>query len=186
MAFSVVMPALEMAQETGKLIAWRKQEGDRVTKGEPLLEIETDKAVMEVESPAEASSPELPARSEAIFKSERRLPGSWLPAKSLLRKTNLPPGRPRPEPVPMGELNHTRPSQRRHLRRLRRFGAQEYRRKPAVSPKNWVSILPPCAALGRAERSSHRMCKRRPLTFLLCHPLQREQATSKFPARLAA
>jgi len=27
------MPALEMAQETGKLITWRKQEGDRVTKG---------------------------------------------------------------------------------------------------------------------------------------------------------
>src|SRR5580658_4235049 len=53
MAFSVVMPALEMAQETGKLIAWRKQEGERVTKGEPLLEIETDKAVMEVEAPAD-------------------------------------------------------------------------------------------------------------------------------------
>src|SRR5579863_7833441 len=53
MAFSVVMPALEMAQETGKLIAWRKQEGDRVTKGEPLLEVETDKAVVEVEAPAD-------------------------------------------------------------------------------------------------------------------------------------
>jgi pyruvate dehydrogenase E2 component (dihydrolipoamide acetyltransferase) len=53
MAFSVVMPALEMAQETGKLIAWRKKEGERVTKGEPLLEIETDKAVMEVEAPAD-------------------------------------------------------------------------------------------------------------------------------------
>ena len=53
MAFSVVMPALEMAQETGKLIAWRKQEGDRVTKGEPLLEIETDKAVVELEAPAD-------------------------------------------------------------------------------------------------------------------------------------
>src|SRR5713226_4080244 len=53
MAFSVVMPALEMAQETGKLIAWRKREGDRVTKGEPLLEIETDKAVMEVEAPSD-------------------------------------------------------------------------------------------------------------------------------------
>jgi pyruvate dehydrogenase E2 component (dihydrolipoamide acetyltransferase) len=53
MAFSVVMPALEMAQETGKLIAWRKQEGDRVTKGEPLLEIETDKAIVEVEAPAD-------------------------------------------------------------------------------------------------------------------------------------
>jgi pyruvate dehydrogenase E2 component (dihydrolipoamide acetyltransferase) len=53
MAFSVVMPALEMAQETGKLVAWRKAEGDSVAKGEPLLEIETDKAVLEVESPAD-------------------------------------------------------------------------------------------------------------------------------------
>src|SRR5215471_7194573 len=53
MAFSVVMPALEMAQETGKLIAWRKKEGERVLKGEPLLDVETDKAVVEVEAPAE-------------------------------------------------------------------------------------------------------------------------------------
>src|SRR3981189_315974 len=53
MAFSVVMPALEMAQETGKLVSWRKKEGDRVTKGEPLLEVETDKAVLEVEAPAD-------------------------------------------------------------------------------------------------------------------------------------
>jgi pyruvate dehydrogenase E2 component (dihydrolipoamide acetyltransferase) len=52
MAISVVMPALEMAQETGKLLAWRKKEGDQVAKGEPLLEIETDKAVVEIESPA--------------------------------------------------------------------------------------------------------------------------------------
>jgi pyruvate dehydrogenase E2 component (dihydrolipoamide acetyltransferase) len=53
MAISVVMPALEMAQETGKLISWLKKEGDSITKGEPLLEIETDKAVMEIESPAD-------------------------------------------------------------------------------------------------------------------------------------
>jgi pyruvate dehydrogenase E2 component (dihydrolipoamide acetyltransferase) len=53
MPFSVVMPAIEMAQETGKLVAWRKKEGDHVAKGEPLLEVETDKAVLEVEAPAE-------------------------------------------------------------------------------------------------------------------------------------
>ena len=53
MAISVVMPALEMAQETGKLISWLKHEGESVAKGEPLLEIETDKAVMEIESPGE-------------------------------------------------------------------------------------------------------------------------------------
>jgi pyruvate dehydrogenase E2 component (dihydrolipoyllysine-residue acetyltransferase) len=53
MAISVVMPALEMAQETGKVLAWRKKEGERVSKGEPLLEIETDKAVVEIESPGD-------------------------------------------------------------------------------------------------------------------------------------
>jgi pyruvate dehydrogenase E2 component (dihydrolipoamide acetyltransferase) len=47
------MPALEMAQETGKLISWLKKEGEPVAKGEPLLEIETDKAVMEIESPGD-------------------------------------------------------------------------------------------------------------------------------------
>ena len=50
MAVSVVMPALEMAQETGKLVRWFKQEGDAVTKGEMLLEVETDKAVVEIEA----------------------------------------------------------------------------------------------------------------------------------------
>src|SRR5579863_2814354 len=53
MAHSIVMPALEMAQETGKLLSWRKREGDAIAKGEPLLDIETDKAVVEIESPAD-------------------------------------------------------------------------------------------------------------------------------------
>ena len=50
MATSIVMPALEMAQETGKIVSWLKKEGDTVSKGEILLEVETDKAVVEVEA----------------------------------------------------------------------------------------------------------------------------------------
>jgi pyruvate dehydrogenase E2 component (dihydrolipoamide acetyltransferase) len=50
MAKNVVMPALEMAQETGTIVSWLKKEGDTVTKGEPLLEIETDKATVEIEA----------------------------------------------------------------------------------------------------------------------------------------
>ena len=53
MAVSVVMPALEMAQETGKLVSWLKQEGEQVRKGEMLLEVETDKAVVEIEAQAD-------------------------------------------------------------------------------------------------------------------------------------
>jgi pyruvate dehydrogenase E2 component (dihydrolipoamide acetyltransferase) len=53
MAVSVVMPALEMAQETGKLVSWKKKEGEKVAKGEMLLEVETDKAVVEIEAMVE-------------------------------------------------------------------------------------------------------------------------------------
>src|SRR5579872_406146 len=52
MAKEVVMPALGMAQDTGTLIQWLKAPGDTVRKGEPLMEIETDKATVEVEAPA--------------------------------------------------------------------------------------------------------------------------------------
>jgi pyruvate dehydrogenase E2 component (dihydrolipoamide acetyltransferase) len=50
MGVSVVMPALEMAQETGKLVSWLKKEGEHVRKGDMLLEVETDKAVVEIEA----------------------------------------------------------------------------------------------------------------------------------------
>src|SRR6185369_8060389 len=46
------MPALGMAQETGTLIRWLKEPGQSVAKGEPLMEIETDKATVEIEAPA--------------------------------------------------------------------------------------------------------------------------------------
>jgi pyruvate dehydrogenase E2 component (dihydrolipoamide acetyltransferase) len=52
MPTNVIMPALEMAQETGKVLRWLKAPGDTVRKGEPILEIETDKVTVEIESPA--------------------------------------------------------------------------------------------------------------------------------------
>ncbi len=52
MATNVILPALGMSQETGKVIRWLKAEGEQVTKGELLAEIETDKATVELEAPA--------------------------------------------------------------------------------------------------------------------------------------
>src|SRR6185295_14925264 len=66
MAVKIFMPALEMAQDTGKLIAWKKQEGDRVSKGELLLEIETDKAVVEIEAPGDGVLAGIKAREGAV------------------------------------------------------------------------------------------------------------------------
>lgn len=47
----VIMPALGMAQDTGRLVAWLVAPGGQVAEGDPLFEVETDKATMEV--PAE-------------------------------------------------------------------------------------------------------------------------------------
>ncbi len=98
MAFSVVMPALEMAQETGKLIAWRKKEGDRVTKGEPLLEIETDKAVVEVEAPADGVLTGIKASEGAEVPVGQTIawivaPGEQPPADTDAASSNAPTAR---------------------------------------------------------------------------------------------
>jgi pyruvate dehydrogenase E2 component (dihydrolipoamide acetyltransferase) len=55
MPAEVIMPALGMAQETGKVLRWFKEDGAPVAKGEPLLEVETDKVTVEVEAPADGT-----------------------------------------------------------------------------------------------------------------------------------
>ena len=53
MARDVIMPALGMTQKSGVILAWRKDQGDAVKKGDILFEVETDKSVMEVEAMAD-------------------------------------------------------------------------------------------------------------------------------------
>jgi len=48
----IIMPALGMAQDTGKVLRWLAAEGQPVVKGQPLMEIETDKVTVEIEAPA--------------------------------------------------------------------------------------------------------------------------------------
>ena len=50
MASRVVMPKLTDTMEEGVLLAWKKREGDPVQAGEALAEIETDKAIMDLEA----------------------------------------------------------------------------------------------------------------------------------------
>src|SRR3989442_14693135 len=50
MATQVVMPKLSPTMEEGQLSRWLKKEGDKVSMGEPLAEIDTDKATMEMQS----------------------------------------------------------------------------------------------------------------------------------------
>ena len=50
MEIELTMPKLRPEMEKGVLCAWLKEEGDTVTAGEPLYEIETDKVVNQIEA----------------------------------------------------------------------------------------------------------------------------------------
>ena len=53
MPHEVIMPVLGMNQDTGTLLRWLRGEGDAVARGDPVMEIATDKITVEIESPAD-------------------------------------------------------------------------------------------------------------------------------------
>lgn len=52
MPIKVIMPKVDMDMSSGRIVTWHVAPGDKVNKGAPLFDIETDKAAMEVEAPA--------------------------------------------------------------------------------------------------------------------------------------
>jgi pyruvate dehydrogenase E2 component (dihydrolipoamide acetyltransferase) len=52
MATNVILPALGISQDSGQIVQWLKARGDQVEQGEPIAEIQTDKATVELEAPA--------------------------------------------------------------------------------------------------------------------------------------
>ena len=78
------MPALEMAQETGKLVRWLKLEGQTVTKGEPLMEIETDKVTVEIEAPASGTLAQVQVREGEVVPVGRSIASILAPGESAL------------------------------------------------------------------------------------------------------
>jgi len=105
------MPALGMAQTTGIVVQWKKQAGDQVAKGEPLLDVETDKAVVEVEAPASGTLASISAEAGAEVpvgnsdrsdpRSRRKRPGPCpaLPASCEQRAWTVGPSIIRPRRV---------------------------------------------------------------------------------------
>ena len=53
MIHEIILPMLGETMDEGQITAWRKAEGEKVSKGEPLFEVTTDKAAFEVECPAD-------------------------------------------------------------------------------------------------------------------------------------
>lgn len=73
MPFEVIMPALGMAQETGRLVAWLKGPGEKIAADDPLMEVETDKTTMEV-----------PAGAEGILTDVRAKAGEDIPVGQVV------------------------------------------------------------------------------------------------------
>src|SRR5690606_32318120 len=73
MATKVVMEALSPTMEEGRLVEWKKAEGDKVATGDVLAEVETDKAVME-----------LVARADGVLLAQVVPAGSTAPVASVV------------------------------------------------------------------------------------------------------
>ena len=73
MATKVVMEALSPTMEEGRLVEWKKNEGDKVSTGDVLAEVETDKAVME-----------LVARADGVLLKQVVSAGTTVPVSSLV------------------------------------------------------------------------------------------------------
>jgi pyruvate dehydrogenase E2 component (dihydrolipoamide acetyltransferase) len=95
MAVPVIMPKLEMVQETATVVEWLKREGDRVEKGEPLLVVETDKATVEIESPASGSLAGIRVKPGQVVPVTEVIayilqPGEELPQEAVITSPPLP------------------------------------------------------------------------------------------------
>ncbi len=101
MAKDVIMPALGMAQETGTLIQWLKKPGDTITKGEPLMEIETDKATVEIEAPASGILTSITAQAGDVIPVGQRIALILAPGEA--DSETPPPPKPAPASSPTSE-----------------------------------------------------------------------------------
>ncbi len=112
MAADVIMPALGMAQETGKVLRWLKAEGQTITKGEPLLEIETDKITVELEAPASGILMQVRAAAGEIVPVGQVIGIIAAPGELLSSSPSSPSDAPRP-PHESPEASTVAPSRER-------------------------------------------------------------------------
>lgn len=110
MATTVVMPQMGYDMREGKVVKWLKKEGDTVHRGEPLAEIETDKAVVE-----------MPASGEGVVRKILVAEGVTVPVgkaiaiigtadEPLPQVAEAPPPAPTPAPAPSAPVGEVRAS----------------------------------------------------------------------------
>jgi pyruvate dehydrogenase E2 component (dihydrolipoamide acetyltransferase) len=104
MATDVILPALGMAQDTGKIVEWLKAEGESVTAGEPLVVIETDKAAVDLEAPASGILSRVAAKVGDEVPVAQVIAVILAPGEADLSPSPSPKGGGEPEPEAKPEL----------------------------------------------------------------------------------
>ncbi len=103
---AITMPALSDTMQTGRLVSWLKQPGDPVHRGEAIAEVESDKAVMEVEAfqdgylagPLAEPGSDLPVGQVIGYLSDS--PETDVAATETPSESEQQPKQKRPEPEP--------------------------------------------------------------------------------------
>jgi len=109
MPTNVIMPALGVAQQTGTLLKWLKSEGESVSKGEPLMEVETDKATVEIEASTSGTLARVAAKAGDEVPVGQTIALILAPGEALPTKQEERPAAPQqlqhphPSPLPRGE-----------------------------------------------------------------------------------
>lgn len=169
MATQVPIPKLGQSEETVSIVKWHKSEGDTVTKGDVLFEVETDKAVLEVESQFEgtllkvviAEGVEVPVMSIACVLGE---PGEAIPeikqptaAQPEAETTSKPaPSPPSPEPAPSPAPTRPEPP-----------AASTEASHTAPQPKPAQQIAPPAQPASAPKRAVSPRAKTYAKDFLI-------------------
>jgi pyruvate dehydrogenase E2 component (dihydrolipoamide acetyltransferase) len=125
MATPVIMPKFGMTQQEATVVRWLRQEGEAVEQGEPLLEAETDKTIMEVEAPA-----------AGLLRGVRARPGEVVPVTAVMAYV-VQPG----EALPEGAAEAGAPQR-----------ATPLARKMAAEAGIDIGAVPPSGLVGRVRR----------------------------------
>jgi pyruvate dehydrogenase E2 component (dihydrolipoamide acetyltransferase) len=102
MATEVIMPKVDMVMETGTFVEWLVKEGGQATKGDPLFVIITEKAAIEVESPADGILAGVTAKPDDVIPVTQTIayilaPGEALPANTAPKPAPVASSSPKPE-----------------------------------------------------------------------------------------
>src|SRR2546423_9980315 len=134
----IIMPKMGDAMTEGKVVRWYKKAGDAVKKGEPVLEIETDKVNLDLEAEQDGTLGEVAAQEGQMVEVGGRL------------ATILAPGEKEPEP------QRRAPDKKDSVQHTTGEYAQAIQtkgpRRDRTAPEGPPASAPPGAAASRRRR----------------------------------